>query len=208
MHCANETHPLARIYAFLGAPTPTSWLLVAQTQLPKLLIDHAHCEKKAAAAALSMIYRYPDRLKLLHAMTRLAREELQHFSQVIRIMTARNITYSHLTPARYADNLRKFARTSEPGKLVDLLIIGAYIEARSCERFAALVPYVDPELAQFFAGLLATESRHFESYLQLAAEYSQEPIATRIAFFKQVEENLITTPDSEFRFHSGIPTEL
>ena len=138
-------------------------------------------------------------------LSQLAREELLHFEQVVGLMRERGIRYDHLSPSRYAGALRAEVSTSEPRRLVDTLIVGALIEARSCERFAALAPRVDPELGRYYRYLLKSESRHFEDYLDLARRYADEPIDDRIAFFKEKERGLIESPDSEFRFHSGTP---
>lgn len=192
---------------FLSGPTPESWCQVAIANLKTLLIDHAHCEKKAASTAIHMMHRYPERKELIYRSSRLAREELRHFEQVIALMQRRNIKFINITPSRYAASLRRHVRTYEPQRLVDLMIIGAFIEARSCERFHALLPYLDEEMAKFYGGLLASEARHFEGYLKLATLYSIEDTESRIAFFREIEGQLIESPDSEFRFHSGVPAE-
>lgn len=199
--------PLQEIEAFLPCPTPDAWIHAAAQpeHLELLLTDHAHCEKKAASTAMTLMFRYVDRADLLNKMSRLAREELIHFEQVLAIMEARGMQYGHLTPSRYAHGLRQHVRTSEPGRLVDVLIIGAFIEARSCERFARLAPHLDEVLAKFYRSLLRSEARHYQDYLSLAESYAGEPITERIAFFREVERELIETPDSEFRFHSGVP---
>ncbi|MGJ8648205.1 MAG: tRNA-(ms[2]io[6]A)-hydroxylase [Marinomonas colpomeniae] len=190
---------------FLPCESPKAWVDWALENQTLLLIDHAHCEKKAASTAMNLMYRYVDRDNLLHKMSRLAREELLHFEQVHKIMRKRNVSYDHLSASRYADGLRKHIRTHEPARLIDIMIIGAFVEARSCERFAALAPHLDEELSKFYISLLKSEARHFEDYLELAQEYSNEPIDDRIAFFRDLEETLITEPDVEFRMHSGPP---
>ncbi len=197
---------LEEIKGFLGCETPDSWIEEARKQQDILLIDHAHCEKKAASTAMTLMFRYVDRTDLLNKMSRLAREELIHFEQVLEIMETRGIQYCHLSSARYASGLREHVRTSEPGRLIDILIIGAYIEARSCERFAKLAPYLDDELAKFYRSLLKSEGRHYQDYLGLAAQYAGEPIDERVAFFQKVENELIESPDDQFRFHSGAPS--
>lgn len=196
---------LDEIHAFLGCETPQSWIDEALKQQDILLIDHAHCEKKAASTAMTLMFRYVDRTDLLNKMSRLAREELIHFEQVLEIMEARGITYAHMSPARYAGGLRAHVRTHEPGRLIDTLIIGAFIEARSCERFAKLAPFLDDTLAKFYRSLLKSEGRHYQDYLGLAADYAGEPIDERVAFFRQLEQELIESDDTEFRFHSGAP---
>ena len=194
------------ISAFLQCETPNAWIETALTQLDTLLIDHANCEKKAAATALSLMFRYEARTELLFKMSRLAREELRHFEQVLDIMRRRNIDYIYLPAGRYAEGLRRHVRKDEPARLVDTLVVGAFIEARSCERFEKIAPFLDEELGGFYRSLLRSESRHFQDYLGLAERYAREPIRERIAFFAEREAALITDPDPELRFHSGKPS--
>lgn len=191
---------------FLSCCTPRAWVDWALLNQDILLIDHANCEKKAASTALNLMYRYVGHHELLNKLSRLAREELRHFEQVIAIMKARGIDYPQLGASRYAAGLRGGVRTSEPGRLVDTLLVGAIIEARSCERFAALAPELDDELAQFYNSLLKSESRHFMDYLSLARRLSsEEEVAGRLPSLLARERELIESPDAEFRFHSGIP---
>lgn len=196
---------LTPIYEFLGCVTPQAWIDAAITDIPCLLQDHANCEKKAASTAMNLLFRYNDKQQLQQQLTQLAREELLHYEQVMALMNKRGITYHHVTNSRYAGSLRKHVRTYEPQHLVDVLIIGAFVEARSCERFAAIAPYLDEELKRFYLFLLKSEARHFEYYLSLAQLYSPEPIDERVAFFKEREAELILQADSEVRFHSGVP---
>uniref|UniRef100_UPI00260E0514 tRNA-(ms[2]io[6]A)-hydroxylase n=1 Tax=Halomonas sp. TaxID=1486246 RepID=UPI00260E0514 len=190
---------------FLPCETPQRWVDWALDNEELLLIDHAQCEKKAASTAMSLMYRYVDQPDLLTKMSQLAREELLHFEQVVRIMLSRGITYRHISASRYAEGLRKLVRGDEPGRLVDLLIVGALIEARSCERFARLIPHLDAELAKFYRGLVKSEGRHFEDYIMLAKQVSDAPVEPRVEIFRAREAELIATPDDVFRFHSGVP---
>ncbi|MCD1648233.1 tRNA-(ms[2]io[6]A)-hydroxylase [Marinobacter adhaerens] len=194
---------LQEIHDFLPCRTPQRWIDNALANQDLMLIDHAHCEKKAASTALSLMYRYVDNTNLLNKMSRLAREELRHFEQVLAIMNKRGVDYCHLTPARYAAGLRQEVRTEDPGRLVDVLIVGAIIEARSCERFAALAPFLDEKLADFYTSLLKSEARHYQDYLSLAEEAAGGPIEVRVGEFLALEKALIEEPDTEFRFHSG-----
>jgi len=196
---------LAPIHSFLSCATPDSWIKAALQHPAELLIDHANCEKKAAATAMHLMYRYVEDAALLEKMSQLAREELLHFEQVVRLMRSRAIPYTQLGPSRYASALRDHVRPQDPARLVDILIIGAFVEARSCERFAALAPHLDAELRKFYDSLLRSEARHFEDYLQLARACAGADISERIGFFAAVEQTLIETPDPQFRFHSGIP---
>ena len=189
----------------LLAPTAPAWVDRAVTELPILLLDHANCEKKAASTALSLMFRYPQMGALTWRMSRLAREELRHYEQVQKILAEREIPFQHLTPARYAEGLRKHLRSRDPARLVDLLVVGAFIEARSCERFSLLAPRLDGELGSFYAGLLAAEARHFRQYLALASDLDGDGVLERIEFFAPIESALCTDPDPQFRFHSGTP---
>ena len=198
------TTPLEEIQEFLPCQTHDKWLENALDNPVLMLIDHANCEKKAASTALNLIYRYIDNFELMNKMSKLAREEMRHFEQVIGIMKRRNIAYQHVSASRYAAGLRDLARTDDPGKLIDVLIIGAFIEARSCERFARLAPYLDSELEQFYTSLLKSEGRHYQDYLGLAKKASKdESLDDRIALFAEAEKQLVEQPDTEFRFHSG-----
>jgi len=195
------------IQSFLYCPTPRTWVEWALRNPCILLVDHANCEKKAASTALNLMYRYVDRHRLLQRLSRLAREELRHFEQVIAIMKARGVDYPQLSASRYAGALRKKVRTSEPARLLDTLLIGAIIEARSCERFAILAPELDAQLGAFYHSLLQSEARHFRDYLKLAVEVcSQEEVDQRLSELLERERELIESPDAEFRFHSGVPT--
>ncbi len=198
----------APIVEFLAVLTPNSWIAEACNRLPELMLDHANCELKAASTALSMIYRYPERTALCIGMSRLAREEMRHFEQARKAMSDMDIPFSRLSASRYAGTLRDSVRPEEPHRLLDLLLIGALIEARSCERFAALAPQLPPPLGRFYAGLLASEARHFERYLDFAkkeSDASPEEIEARLTELKKIESSLISEPDDQFRFHSGRP---
>ena len=194
------------INKFLFCSTPSSWLEAAKQNIPTLLIDHANCEKKAASAALNLMYRYVDKPKLLLQLSKLAREELRHFEQVLIIINKRNLEYIQLSSSRYAGELRKSVRTFEPDRLLDTLIVSAIVEARSCERFASLAPLLEDDLSRFYSELLKSEERHFRIYLDLAEKISEDfPLEERIEFFLEEDRRLIQTEDADFRFHSGVP---
>ena len=198
----------AGISEFLDAATPDSWIDAACQRLPELLLDHANCELKAASTALGFLYRYPDRPALAQRMSRLAREELRHFEQVRSIMQDMGVEFDRLTASRYAGELRNAVRDEEPYKLFDMLLVGALIEARSCERFAKLAPQLPARLGKFYNGLLASEARHFEHYLSFArteCDVAESELETRLGELKALETRLVTEPDEQFRFHSGVP---
>ncbi|TKB45101.1 tRNA isopentenyl-2-thiomethyl-A-37 hydroxylase MiaE [Thalassotalea mangrovi] len=143
--------------------------------------------------------------ELVDKMVLLIKEELHHFYQVLEIMNRRGIEYHNITAGRYAKGLIRHVKTHEPETLIDKLICGAYIEARSCERFAKLAPYLDDELNKFYVSLLRSEARHYQDYLKLAEQVAGADISERVKFFGKVEAELINSPDDEFRFHSGVP---
>ena len=181
---------------------------MASEHLPEMLLDHANCELKAASTALGFLYRYPDRTRLVQRMSKLAREELRHFEQVRSIMEEMEIPFERLTASRYAGGLRDAVRDEEPYKLLDMLLVGALIEARSCERFAVLAPHLPEKLGKFYNGLLASEARHFEHYIAFAKSecgIDENEIDARLEELKTIEAKLISDPDPQFRFHSGIP---
>lgn len=199
---------ISPIRAFLHTQTPAAWVEKALTELPTLLIDHARCEKKAAATAMRLMFRYPTYREMQHKLSRLAREELRHYEQVRELIDKRRITFQPLSDAPYAGALRKHMRKTEPGAFVDLMIIGAIIEARSCERFAAIAPHldaIDPELAHYYRFLLKSEARHFRDYLNLARSVDRKGLDARTQEFLALEAELINRPEKTFRFHSGVP---
>lgn len=142
---------------------------------------------------------------LVSKMVLLIKEELHHFYQVLEILKARGIEFRSIKAGRYAKNMIKKVKTYEPDALVDKLIIGAYIEARSCERFAKLAPHLDDELNKFYVSLLRSEARHYQDYLALARQIAGGDISERIKFFGELEAQLISEQDSDFKFHSGLP---
>lgn len=203
------------VIAFLGCETPKAWLDEALNNLPLLMQDHANCEKKAAGTAMNLMFRYSFFTDLQIKLAQLVREEMLHYEQVLEFMTKRGQKWEALSAGRYAGVLRKEIRTYEPEALVDVLVIGAFVEARSCERFYALAALVDEELGRYYRYLLKSESRHYEDYLTLALDVAktakmkdpQEDIQGRIEHIREVEKNLILEPDRLFRFHSGVPIQ-
>ena len=194
----------------LLSPTPAAWVDHAVAHWQELLVDHANCEKKAASTALALMFAYPEDRKLAAALSRLAREELRHFEQVQRMMETLDVPYVRQKPGRYGAGLRATMRTADPGRKLDLLLIGALIEARSAERFRLLAPRLQAPLADFYATLERSEARHFELYLNLAHELDTSSGKTeserRLKPIAEREAELATAPDEAFRFHSGSPT--
>lgn len=190
---------------FLLCKTPNQWIEKALKNIQTLLIDHAHCEKKAASAALHLIYKYGQYTNLSYQLSKLAREELRHFEMVLNLIQKRGFKFIALKSSKYADCLRQHCRIKNNNDyLVDILIINAVIEARSCERFMAIAPHLDQELSRFYTKLYRSEERHFLTYLNFAKTYAQEKnINDRISLFLEADAEHIQSPDNCFRFHSG-----
>ncbi len=195
----------------LRAATPRAWCEHAAREWRTLLVDHANCEKKAASTALALMFAYPEDRPLSLAMARLAREELRHFEQVQKLMQRLDVPMQRLAPGRYAGTLRARLAAADPQRKLDLLLSGALIEARSCERFEALAPLLHEPLAEFYAALAESERRHAGLYLELAEAAAtgeaRRRLPVRLAELAAVEARLIEDPDAQFRFHSGLPAE-
>jgi tRNA-(ms[2]io[6]A)-hydroxylase len=191
--------------SILAAATPAAWVEAALSGWAEVLIDHANCEKKAASTALALMFAYPEERALGLALSRLAREELRHFEQVARAMSQVGVTAVRQRPGRYAQELRRAMRTSEPGRKLDVLLVGALIEARSAERFGLLAPRLPAPLGRLYADLGVSEARHFELYLGFAKATAPLEWQSRLAHLGAREAQLVTTPDELLRFHSGPP---
>jgi tRNA-(ms[2]io[6]A)-hydroxylase len=202
--------PAAFAHPLLRAATPASWVAWACALPDVLLIDHANCEKKAASTALALMFAYAEDLDLTDKMSRLAREELRHYEQVAKLIRALKIVPQRLAPGRYAERMRRLVSRSEPQREVDLMICGAFIEARSCERFAVLGDAIGAPLRELFQGLHEAEARHYQVYLRLAGRAAQRSalnLEPRVEEFALLEAELVTSADSVFRFHSGPPAQ-
>jgi tRNA-(ms[2]io[6]A)-hydroxylase len=189
---------------YLRGDTHSDFVAEAASQLDELLIDHAHCEKKAASTALTLLFRYPDVAALQAPLSALAREELEHFELMLATCESRGITFGRLTPSAYAGRLVQAARTEEPGRLVDALLCCALIEARSCERMKLLSENLpDPELAQFYKSLLASEARHFSTYVDLAADrFGRAAVVARLDVLALAEAAALAEPGPAPRMHA------
>ena len=214
MSSVNYDELMQPVIAFLGCTTPQAWLDEAVNNLDILMQDHANCEKKAASTAMNLMFRYSFFTDLQVKLAQLVREEMLHYEQVLEFMNKRGQEWKGLSAGRYAGGLRKEIRTYEPEALIDVMIIGAFVEARSCERFYALAPVVDDELGRYYRYLLKSESRHFEDYLALALDVAktaklkdpEENIQQRIEHIREVEKNLILTTKKKKNFHRGVPS--
>jgi tRNA-(ms[2]io[6]A)-hydroxylase len=191
------------VHPVLAGSTPEAWVEDAVAHWPQLLIDHANCEKKAASTALSLVFAYPEDRALCLALSRLAREELRHFEQVLRALAAADVPFTRQRPGRYAHELRAAMRRTEPGRKLDLLLVSALIEARSAERFALLAPRLPAPLGKLYAALGVSEARHFESYVDFARAAAPGEWRERLSTLAAREADLVSRPEQVLRFHSG-----
>ena len=190
----------------LAAATDPAWAARAISRLDELLVDHAHCEKKAAGTAVQLLFRYPQHAGLLTPLSQLAREELVHFEQVLALLAERGLAFGRHRPGPYAGKLREMERTSEPERLLDTLLCCALIEARSCERFGLLAQAAtEPALGQFWTRLLEAEARHHGLYLTLARSLAPEAaVAARLQELARHEACVLDEARFSGHLHGGI----
>ena len=188
----------------LAVPTDPGWLPRALTDLSELLLDHAHCEQKAAGNAVALLFRYPQHSFLMSPLAELAREELAHFQQVLALLDARGERFRPQRASPYAGRLRQVVRSPEPQRLLDTLLCSAVIEARSCERFQLLAGGLpDAELAAFYRGLLASEARHHHLFLELAdVLVPPEEVRMRLDEIAVYEASVLASPAPMVRLHA------
>jgi tRNA-(ms[2]io[6]A)-hydroxylase len=190
----------------LAAATDPAWAPRALARLDELLVDHAHCEKKAAGTAVQLLFRYPQHAALLAPLSKLAREELVHFEQLLALLAERGLAFGRHRPSPYAGRLRERERTREPERLLDTFLCCALIEARSCERFGLLADAApEPALASFWARLLDAEARHHGIYLELARSLAPEPVVTaRLRELAEHEAAVLAEARFSAHLHSGM----
>lgn len=188
----------------LHAPTPDAWISRVSGEIEELLLDHAHCEKKAAGVAMNLLFSYVDQPELARAMTGIVREELEHFELVMEKIQERGWPWRKLRPSRYGERLHGLIRREEPGKAVDRLLVAALIEARSCERFGILRDHLaDRDLAVFFGSLYESEARHHGTYAHLAQLFApRDEVRARLAVLAEAESAIILEGEPLARVHS------
>jgi tRNA-(ms[2]io[6]A)-hydroxylase len=188
----------------LAVETDPAWGAFAAARLPEVLLDHAHCEKKAAGTALNLIFAYVEDVELCREMTEIVNEELEHFHMVLALLERRGIRFRRLTPSSYGRELNDLVRKQEPQRAVDRLLIAGIIEARSCERFHVLAQHVkDTELAEFYGSLFESEARHHTTYTRLAKHFApDEVVMSRLDELAELEAAIITRGEEQPRMHS------
>lgn len=195
---------MATTIRFLQAPSRSGWIEQALSNLDVILLDHSHCERKAAGVAISLMSRYPENELLVRELTAIAQEELAHFEQVNQALSDRGVALEGLSPPPYGKLLSAAVRGKEPDRLLDSLLVAALIEARSHERLGLLAAYCpDAGLAQLYRGLMASEARHYGAYWLLAVnEFPREVVQERLAELAVIEAAILAVPYGEPRIHS------
>ena len=190
----------------LGLKTLTGqqWLAQIDNNLNDVLIDHAHCEKKAAGTAMNLIVAYVEHDELCREMEAIVVEELEHFRLVLELLKRRHIRFRRLKPSTYGRKLNDLVRRQEPGRAVDRLLVAGLIEARSCERFSTLRDHVaDQELSAFYGDLFESEARHHATYVRLAKMFDvEEEVKKRLEWLADRESEIIAEGDFFARMHS------
>ena len=188
----------------LKSETDSRWFAQVDQDLHAVLIDHAHCEKKAAVTALNLMFAYVEDLELCREMTEIVNEELEHFHMVVGLLERRGVRLRRLTPSTYGRKLNDLVRKQEPHRAVDRLLVAGLIEARSCERFSKLAEHVDDqELAEFYRSLFESEARHHTTYTRLAKHFAPaEEVMQRLDELAVLEAEILAASDDPPRMHS------
>lgn len=198
---SESTLPVINI---LKQPSSLAWVEQALANLGTILLDHSHCERKAAGVAINLMFRYPSNAKLVRSLTHIAREELEHFEQVNQWLERRGLPLGPLSAPPYGARLNAQIRRDEPSRLLDTLLVCGLIEARSHERLGLLATHIpEPELAEFYRGLMASEARHYGTYWILADTYfERDAVKHRLEELAVLESQLLATLHPEPRIHS------
>jgi tRNA 2-(methylsulfanyl)-N6-isopentenyladenosine37 hydroxylase len=188
----------------LQQPSSDRWLEQALANLDIILLDHSHCERKAAGVAINMMFRYPSYRQLVKQLTAIAKEELEHYEQVNQWLDKKGIPLAPLNSPPYGSKLKAQIRHQEPDRLLDCLLVSALIEARSHERLGLLGEHCpEPELAKFYRSLMASEARHYGMYWLLATEYcARSLVDERLDILSFIESEILLTLYHEPRIHS------
>lgn len=188
----------------LQSESSQRWLKMVEQNLDEILIDHAHCEKKAAGCAMNLIFAYVDNEELCRELSEIVNEELEHFIMVLDLLKKRGIPFRRQKPGSYGRQLNDLVRKSEPERAIDRLLVASLIEARSCERFDLLRRHVqDPELADFYDSLFESEARHHTTYVRMARYYgSEETVRRRLEELSALETEIVNRGDPLPRMHS------
>lgn len=179
----------------LKCETDPNWVRVAIADFDAFLADHANCERKASALAMSMIVRYPDRTRIIPSLIELAKEELEHFEQVYKLMRERGVGIVADTPDPYVNQLVGLARHGREERFLDRLLIASIIESRGAERFRLISESLtDDDLKKFYRSLWASEAKHGHLFADMALHYFDEhTVYSRLHALAEKEAEIIQT---------------
>jgi tRNA 2-(methylsulfanyl)-N6-isopentenyladenosine37 hydroxylase len=172
---------------------PEDWLPRTLANLPGVLVDHAHLERKAATTALNL-EKYRDLYSRVDELNTIAIEELQHFQLVLQLLRRRDIPFSQPYPSPWISGLMRSVRNGTRHQVIDHLICCSFIEGRSCEKFqilGAALKAIDPELAAFYEGLVESEGNHYATYILMARAIDEPETERRMDFYLDYEAELI-----------------
>lgn len=190
----------------LKSSSSQRWLKQVDQHLDEVLIDHAHCEKKAAGTAMNLMFAYIENQELCREMTEIINEELEHFHLVLDLLNSRGIPFRRLIPSQYGRKLNDLVRRGEPERGIDRLLVASLFEARSCERFDFLRKHMqgrDQELADFYHSLFESEARHHTTYVRLAKYFAPADIVKkRLDELSAIEAEIIEVGEQLPRMHS------
>ena len=176
---------------------PADWLPKVINNLPAVLVDHAHLERKAATTSINL-EKYPQLFSRVHELNAIAIEELQHFELVLALLKKRGIPFSQAHPSPWISGLMRSVRSGTKPQVIDHLICCALIEGRSCEKFQILsreLVTIDPELAQFYGSLVESEGNHYATYILMARAIDDAETDQRLDFFLDLDAELMRKPN-------------
>lgn len=189
----------------LKGRTDHRWLAQVDHDLEAILIDHAHCEKKAAGTAMNLIFAYGTRVpEICGELSEIVVEELEHFRLVLDLLDQRGIRFRSLKASSYGRKLNELVRGGEPDRAIDRMLVASLIEARSCERFSLLREHIaDRQLADFYGSLFESEARHHMTYVRMAERFGPKPeVRARLDELAREEAAIIADGDPAARMHS------
>ena len=187
----------------LRAKPPADWLPKVLTNLPKVLVDHAHLERKAATTAINL-EKYPSLFHRVEDLNAIAIEELQHFQLVLALLRKRGIPFSQAHPSPWISGLMRTVRSGSRQQVIDHLICCALIEGRSCEKFQILARELassDPELAAFYGSLVESEGNHYATYILMARDVDDRETDRRLDYYLDLDAKLIQQPNPHLILH-------
>ena len=187
----------------LRAKVAPNWVEKIQTNVPSVLVDHAHLERRAATTALTL-ERYRELYDRVEELNAIAIEELEHFQLVMNLLRKRSIPFGPAMPSPWISGMMRSIRSGRQEQVIDHLLCCSLIEGRSCEKFQFLAEGfagTDPELAEFYGGLVESEGNHYSAYLLMAREINERETERRLEYYLDLDAELMETPNPRAVLH-------